>query len=512
MGCGVSNCTDPLTVNASNTDVDPLQLMPTRAFKDDYKRGSLLGKGTFGTVYRCQHKREKVWRAVKVIDRQRIKGTSIFREWTVLEAIRRSNCMEGVVNYYGAYKNAQEIAFVFELCEGGELFEKLVRDGPLSEDVARKAFYHLAVGLQKLHALEPAIVHRDIKPENILIGVAATGGELVLKISDFGLAQFIGANERLLKVCGTWCYSAPEMYTQGAGYDTKFDVFSWGILLFVALSATHPFDPDGHLTTAQIRVRAQTAQYSFDSPPEWQKISDEAKDLISKCIVVDPAARVASSDLLNHPWFRGLSGVRWQPTLMGTGIATSETAAEEHATSAALLPISSPVAMSAVSHATTTSGFDTKAAVNVSLLPTTLEPRILVGASPSVLDTQNGVVITTSTGFCQLAAHASRSPFGNLMVVSAASSFKGPEAPALAAADVDATDIDNDADKESSTRRHMRSSGEDARSSSPLCRYGHRYVARTSSMIRVPKPHVAKFQRHAQPPRDAGPNAPAIRL
>jgi serine/threonine protein kinase len=70
-----------------------------------------------------------------------------------------------------------------------------------------------------------------LKPENLLLKDDTDGPCPVLKIADFGLSQLIGPNERLLKVCGTWAYAAPEMSSPDrCGYDCRFDCFSYGVV------------------------------------------------------------------------------------------------------------------------------------------------------------------------------------------------------------------------------------------------------------------------------------------
>lgn len=128
--------------------------------------------------------------------------------------------------------------------------------------------------------------------------------EPVLKISDFGLSQLIGPREKLLKICGTWAYAAPEMSDPTRpGYDTKFDIFSFGVVLYVTLCGYHPFDPTGSLPVPEIKARARSATFDFEGE-EWASVSPMAKDLLKRTIARDPEARLDSVRMLTHPWFR----------------------------------------------------------------------------------------------------------------------------------------------------------------------------------------------------------------
>lgn len=138
---------------------------------------------------------------------------------------------------------------------------------------------------------------------------------LVLKISDFGLSQIIGNNERLLKVAGTWTFAAPEMKDpKKQGYSTLFDCWSFGVILYTALAASHPFDPNATLTTSEIHTRIMSGQYDF-LDPVWRNVSPAAKDLITKLLVIPQERRLNTEGIMHHPWISGVVNPythRWQ--------------------------------------------------------------------------------------------------------------------------------------------------------------------------------------------------------
>lgn len=297
---------------------DPLNVIPDNgSYSQDYEvtlaPASLLGKGSFGVVYLGRHRQTGETVAIKLMRRGKVKPTSIAREYTVLQHL---GSHPAIVGYRGAYKTAEEVAFVFELMTHGELFTRLITVGAVAEAEARVQFCYITHALRYLHAR--GIVHRDVKPENVLMttpaplhlhtaGPSATataasgsgasytvtatgpgqwqpagysaqaagpgqhvhahtaqgaasasaivpgigaGGAIggaygsapgssstfgstgcAWKLSDFGLSQLVGPQERLLKVCGTWAYSAPEMSAHDKrGYDCKFDCFSLGVV------------------------------------------------------------------------------------------------------------------------------------------------------------------------------------------------------------------------------------------------------------------------------------------
>lgn len=80
------------------------------------------------------------------------------------------------------------------------------------------------------------VVHRDLKPENILIDHESN----TLKIADFGSAVFNNLNKKLTDLVGTPYYMAPEVL-QGS-YDEKCDVWSCGVILYILLCGSPPFN------------------------------------------------------------------------------------------------------------------------------------------------------------------------------------------------------------------------------------------------------------------------------
>jgi len=103
--------------------------------------------------------------------------------------------------------------------------------------------------------------------------------------------------------CGTWAYWAPEILRRQP-YDYTVDMWSLGVILYIMLSGSHPFDPDGRSTDAQIVERILRADYKFDVEI-WKHVSPSAKDVIRHLIHMDPHQRYTTEQLLRHPWVAG---------------------------------------------------------------------------------------------------------------------------------------------------------------------------------------------------------------
>ena len=179
---------------------------------------------------------------------------------------------------------------VMEYCEGGELFNFIVKNRRLSEDEAAFFYYQLINGLEYIHSL--GIVHRDLKPENLLLTK-----DHILKIIDFGLSNYFKKDQKelLITPCGSPCYASPEMVAGNKYNGFKIDIWSTGIILYAMLCGYLPFeDKDNEILFEKI------LECKLEFPKYITKIS---KDLIEKILVTDPNKRITIPEIKNHPFF-----------------------------------------------------------------------------------------------------------------------------------------------------------------------------------------------------------------
>jgi len=266
---------------------------PKRRPEDDFILGEALGKGAFGVVNLGISKESGQKFALKIMQRAKSRPEFLKNE---LEVLRLVGNHPNIVGFHGAYELEDEVTVVLELMQGGELFERLIKSGPYSEHDAREALFKVAKAIHFMH--QKRVIHRDLKPENLLL--TDDSDEADLKIADFGLSEVMKEGAQLKRVCGTWAYSAPEMAAR-VGYGLKFDTWSFGVIMFILLSGFHPFDPEGDYAPEQVKSLARQGLYNLNDPI-WDTISAEAKDLVQRCIVVDPDARYDADQILHHPW------------------------------------------------------------------------------------------------------------------------------------------------------------------------------------------------------------------
>jgi len=201
---------------------------------------------------------------------------------------------ENIIKLYEVYESDRYIHLIFEYLEGGELFERIKDKGLYSEKDAMMVMKNFLAALEYIHSR--GIVHRDLKPENLIL--ASKGNDYNLKIADFGLASFISVTDLLYLRCGSPGYVAPELL-EDKGYNTKADVFSAGVILYVLLTGRPAF-PGTNIHEILMKNKRCDVQLP---PRYWDRISQEAKDLVQKMLIKDPKHRISARDALQHKWF-----------------------------------------------------------------------------------------------------------------------------------------------------------------------------------------------------------------
>lgn len=210
------------------------------------------------------------------------------RELEILIKIDHPN----IIKLFDSYEDEKYFHLVTELCTGGDLHERIIDQGSLSEYDAANIMRKIMGAVHYMHL--NFISHRDLKPENFLYESKSSSE---IKIIDFGMANFFQNSFHMKSLAGTPEYWAPDVLK--GSYSSACDVWSLGVLLYFILSSQHPFRGVDLQHTLSKSVKGL---FTFSSP-EWEKISPEAKDLISKMLVVHPSSRITIPKALTHKWF-----------------------------------------------------------------------------------------------------------------------------------------------------------------------------------------------------------------
>ncbi|KAM8864861.1 serine/threonine-protein kinase Chk2 [Synchiropus picturatus] len=258
-----------------------------------------IGTGVCGEVKLAFDRASCKKFAVKIIEKKNFQseGTATRNAQTEIEILQRVDhpCLIKTEDFY---QTDERYFIVLELMEGGELFQRVKSQQQLQEPVAKLYFYQMLRAVEYLHS--HGIIHRDLKPENILL--SSHENICLIKLTDFNQSRILDSSALMRTLCGTPSYLAPEVFTHAAttGYNSAVDSWSLGVVLFVCLGGYPPFHENfGHSVTDQI-VRGQFTMV----PSKWRHVTDQAKDVIRKLLVVDPTKRMTIKEALQHEWLK----------------------------------------------------------------------------------------------------------------------------------------------------------------------------------------------------------------
>jgi len=246
--------------------------------------------------------------AIKIINKDKIYDFSDRQRLNLEIQILKNTYHYNLIKIYQVIETPNTVCMIMEYAEGGELFDYIIKNEYLSEDESRNIFHQIIDAIDYMHQL--GICHRDLKPENILFDSSHKN----IKIIDFGLSNlyytdlsiindeqtsFEASDVELLETpCGSPGYAPPEMVLGYCYNGLLTDIWSSGIILFAMLCGSFPFDDDSEQILYSKIIKGK---YEF---PKEIIISEEAKNLIKKILVVNPDYRATIDDIKNDPWFK----------------------------------------------------------------------------------------------------------------------------------------------------------------------------------------------------------------
>ncbi|CAI9108900.1 OLC1v1008606C2 [Oldenlandia corymbosa var. corymbosa] len=264
-----------------------------------WKKGKLLGRGTFGHVYVGFNSENGQMCAIKEVrvfsDDQSSKESlkQLNQEIMLLSQLSHPN----IVQYLGSDLGEETLSVYLEYVSGGSIHKLLQEYGPFREPVIQNYARQILSGLAYLHGRNT--VHRDIKGANILVD---PNGEV--KLADFGMAKHITSASSMLSFKGSPYWMAPEVVMNTNGYNLAVDIWSLGCTILEMATSKPPWSQyEGVAAIFKIGN-------SKDMPEIPDHLSSDAKSFIRLCLQREPSARPTASQLLDHPFVRDQSAAR----------------------------------------------------------------------------------------------------------------------------------------------------------------------------------------------------------
>ncbi|KAH9039959.1 kinase-like domain-containing protein [Lactarius hengduanensis] len=235
-----------------------------------YRTGKTLGKAVHiktGKYYAC-----------KVINKKLMEGREFMVRNEIAVLKRVSSGHKNIVTLHDYFETSNNLYLCFDLCTGGELFDRICAKGNYHEPDAADLVRTIMKAVQYIH--ECNIVHRDLKPENLLFRTPSEDADIMM--ADFGLSRVMGGRTIPFTHRNLWNpgYMAPEIFKK-TGHGRPVDIWAMGKQEMEAIIA---------------------GDYKFEPEEYWANVSDTARDFVSACLTIDPTQRPAATEMLQHRW------------------------------------------------------------------------------------------------------------------------------------------------------------------------------------------------------------------
>ncbi|KAH0790498.1 CMGC family protein kinase [Histomonas meleagridis] len=285
----------------------------------EFEKAIVIGKGTFGTVFKAQTADGKLYAIKKVLQDPHYKN----RELSILKEVNHPNCLK-LIDYYVTTEGEPQQLYLHIItdCFPTDLSFYLRKEkGNISNDIIKIFSYQIFRALSYLHKI--GICHRDIKPSNILIN--PENGKL--GICDFGSAKKIQSNEPSVSYIATRNYRAPELLFDCRYYNYPVDIWAAGCIVAEFVNGGTPIfrgKSNDYMIRSMINIIGTPTESDLNEygnskvcpnikrerRPIQEALSSNADpqllDLLEHIFVYSPSKRITAEQCLNHPFFDGI--------------------------------------------------------------------------------------------------------------------------------------------------------------------------------------------------------------
>ncbi|EDW66511.2 serine/threonine-protein kinase ULK3 [Drosophila virilis] len=257
----------------------------------DYEILEKLGVGSYASVYKARHKKERTYHAIKYVEMSTLSQSSRDNLITEIRLLRDLK-HKYIVTLQDFFWDDKNIYIVLEYCNAGNLSAFIRTKKALPESTCRYFLRQLAAAVQYMRAND--VSHFDLKPQNLLL--TRSFNNVSLKVADFGFAQHLKLGEINQQLKGSPLYMAPEIVRKHQ-YDAKADLWSVGVILYECLFGKAPYSSR---TIEELLLRIRKAE-PIVLPPN-ARISNECHDLLRRLLAHEPAKRISFADFFAHPF------------------------------------------------------------------------------------------------------------------------------------------------------------------------------------------------------------------
>lgn len=274
----------------------------------DFSFGRILGEGSYSSVYLATDRQTRKDYAIKVLEKRHIiKEKKVKYVNIEKNTLNRLTEHPGIVRLYYTFQDEASLYYVLDLCSGGELLGTLKKTGTFDVECTRFFSAQILDALKYMHSR--GVIHRDLKPENVLLD-----DNMHVKITDFGTAKLlpdprdprpadsnggglnVAGENRSASFVGTAEYVSPELLMDKSASKAS-DLWAFGCIVYQLLAGRPPFKAASEYLTFQ-KIVGLEYEFPYGFP-------DAARDLVERCLVLDPARRLTIEHIMNHQFFDG---------------------------------------------------------------------------------------------------------------------------------------------------------------------------------------------------------------